>query len=210
LDIHAPDWFVPVLGVTYLNNELNPGRIREELDGLRPTIVSTKGGLEIFNGALALVSLSNESIQAMARHSHVIIADWQRPRVQPTSLVAAANHVITVTKSKVPPERLVLSAQAPDLQKFHVGHEGNVRDGRDNFLVVNSASEYVRQCCDVSLRRLGVDAIDLYYQHRAVPEALAEGLSTAARFSWGSQHRIYLNFTDVQASHWSWNGGTFG
>jgi phenylpyruvate tautomerase PptA (4-oxalocrotonate tautomerase family) len=24
------------------------------------------------------------------------------------------------------------------------------------------------------------------------------------------QNRIYLNFTDVQASHWGWNGNTFG
>ena len=24
------------------------------------------------------------------------------------------------------------------------------------------------------------------------------------------QNRIYLNFTDVQASHWGWNGSTFG
>jgi hypothetical protein len=108
------------------------------------------------------------------------------------------------------PKHDIVSTQAPDLQEFHVGHEGNVRDGRGNFLVVNSASEYVRQCCDVCLRRLGVDAIDLYYQHRAVPEALAEGLSTAARFSRGPQNRIYLNFTDVQASHWGWNGSTFG
>ena len=31
---------------------------------------------------------------------------------------------------------------------------------------VNGRPEYVRQCCDGSLRRLGVDHIDLYYQHR--------------------------------------------
>jgi aryl-alcohol dehydrogenase-like predicted oxidoreductase len=46
---------------------------------------------------------------------------------------------------------------------------GNVRDERGNFLGVNGAPEYVRQCCDASLRRLGVDEIDLYYQHRVDP-----------------------------------------
>src|ERR1035441_5858673 len=47
---------------------------------------------------------------------------------------------------------------------------GNVRDERGNFLGVNGAPEYVRQCCDARLRRLGVDAIDLYYQHRVDPK----------------------------------------
>ncbi|KAG0498892.1 hypothetical protein HPP92_003583 [Vanilla planifolia] len=33
-------------------------------------------------------------------------------------------------------------------------------------MVVNGKPEYVRACCEASLRRLGVDYIDLYYQHR--------------------------------------------
>src|ERR1039457_1756572 len=51
---------------------------------------------------------------------------------------------------------------------------GNVRDERGNFLGINGAPEYVRQCCDASLRRLGVDAIDLYYQHRVDPKVPLE------------------------------------
>src|SRR5205807_7443739 len=35
-----------------------------------------------------------------------------------------------------------------------------------NFLGVNGKPDYVRKCCEDSLRRLGVDTIDLYYQHR--------------------------------------------
>ena len=31
---------------------------------------------------------------------------------------------------------------------------------------VRGDREYVRQCCEESLRRLGVDTIDLYYMHR--------------------------------------------
>ena len=34
---------------------------------------------------------------------------------------------------------------------------------------INGRPEYVRQACDASLARLGVDAIDLYYQHRVDP-----------------------------------------
>ena len=34
---------------------------------------------------------------------------------------------------------------------------------------INGRPEYVRDACDASLRRLGVDVIDLYYQHRVDP-----------------------------------------
>jgi aryl-alcohol dehydrogenase-like predicted oxidoreductase len=43
---------------------------------------------------------------------------------------------------------------------------GNVRGEDGAFLGVSGRPEYVRACCDDSLRRLGVDHIDLYYQHR--------------------------------------------
>jgi aryl-alcohol dehydrogenase-like predicted oxidoreductase len=43
---------------------------------------------------------------------------------------------------------------------------GNVRSEDGKFLGVNGRPEYVRQACDASLKRLGVDHIDLYYQHR--------------------------------------------
>jgi aryl-alcohol dehydrogenase-like predicted oxidoreductase len=43
---------------------------------------------------------------------------------------------------------------------------GNVRDAAGAHMGVNGSPEYVRQCCDASLKRLGVDVIDLYYQHR--------------------------------------------
>lgn len=43
---------------------------------------------------------------------------------------------------------------------------GNVRGEDGAFLGVNGRPDYVKACCDASLRRLGVDVIDLYYQHR--------------------------------------------
>jgi aryl-alcohol dehydrogenase-like predicted oxidoreductase len=43
---------------------------------------------------------------------------------------------------------------------------GNVRSEDGKFLGINGRPEYVRQACDASLQRLGVDTIDLYYQHR--------------------------------------------
>src|SRR4051812_19626133 len=46
---------------------------------------------------------------------------------------------------------------------------GNVRGPDGAFLGVRGDAKYVRDCCDASLRRLGVDVIDLYYQHRVDP-----------------------------------------
>ncbi len=43
---------------------------------------------------------------------------------------------------------------------------GNMRAPDGSFLGVNGRPEYVRSACDASLQRLGVDHIDLYYQHR--------------------------------------------
>ena len=43
---------------------------------------------------------------------------------------------------------------------------GNVRGADGAFLGVNGRPEYVRSACEASLKRLGVDHIDLYYQHR--------------------------------------------
>ncbi|WP_439883086.1 aldo/keto reductase [Pontibacter sp. MBLB2868] len=43
---------------------------------------------------------------------------------------------------------------------------GNVRGEDGSFLGINGTPEYVRKACEASLKRLGTDHIDLYYQHR--------------------------------------------
>ncbi len=51
---------------------------------------------------------------------------------------------------------------------------GNERGEDGSFLGVNGKPEYVRSACDASLSRLGIDHIDLYYQHRVDPETPIE------------------------------------
>ncbi|HET7730076.1 MAG TPA: aldo/keto reductase [Usitatibacter sp.] len=52
---------------------------------------------------------------------------------------------------------------------------GNVRDPRNpTARSVNGRPEYVRSACEASLKRLGVDVIDLYYQHRVDPQTPIE------------------------------------
>lgn len=51
---------------------------------------------------------------------------------------------------------------------------GNVRGPNGEYLGIRGDADYVRQACDASLKRLGVDHIDLYYQHRVDPNTPIE------------------------------------
>jgi aryl-alcohol dehydrogenase-like predicted oxidoreductase len=51
-------------------------------------------------------------------------------------------------------------------QVFLATKFGNVRGPNGEFLGVKGDAEYVRSACEASLKRLGVEVIDLYYQHR--------------------------------------------
>jgi aryl-alcohol dehydrogenase-like predicted oxidoreductase len=51
---------------------------------------------------------------------------------------------------------------------------GNVRGADWSFLGINGKPDYVKSACEASLKRLGVDVIDLYYQHRVDPNTPIE------------------------------------
>jgi len=51
---------------------------------------------------------------------------------------------------------------------------GNVRGPNGEFLGVKGDPDYVRSACEASLKRLGVEVIDLYYQHRVDPNVPIE------------------------------------
>src|SRR5881409_3445181 len=99
---------------------------------------------------------------------------------------------------------------------------GNVRGPDGTFRGVNGRPEYVRAACDASLQRLGVDTIDLYYQHRvdrAVPieetvGAMAElvregkvrylGLSEASPATLRRAHQVHpISALQTEYSLWS-------
>ena len=76
---------------------------------------------------------------------------------------------------------------------------GIVRDPKDpNVRGVSGKAEYVRQSCEGSLRRLGVNTIDLYYQHRVDPDtpieetvgAMAQLVKEGKVRSWGCRKRV--------------------
>jgi aryl-alcohol dehydrogenase-like predicted oxidoreductase len=99
---------------------------------------------------------------------------------------------------------------------------GNVRGPNGEFGGVRGDPEYVAQACDASLQRLGVDVIDLYYQHRVdvnVPieetvGAMAQlvdegkvrflGLSEAAPDTIRKAHRTHpITAVQTELSLWS-------
>jgi aryl-alcohol dehydrogenase-like predicted oxidoreductase len=51
---------------------------------------------------------------------------------------------------------------------------GVMRNEKGEFLGINGQPDYVRSACDASLKRLGIDYIDLYYQHRVDPNVPIE------------------------------------
>src|SRR5471030_2459124 len=64
-------------------------------------------------------------------------------------------------------ERLVGRALAADRDRVVIATKfGNVRGENGERLGIRGDAAYVRQACEASLARLGVDHIDLYYQHR--------------------------------------------
>ncbi|WP_375397642.1 aldo/keto reductase [uncultured Sphingomonas sp.] len=99
---------------------------------------------------------------------------------------------------------------------------GNVRGEDGSFRGVNGRPDYVRQACDASLRRTGLEMFDLYYQHRVDPEvpiedtvgAMAElvqagkvkylGLSEAAPATIRRAHAVHpITALQTEYSLWS-------
>ena len=72
-------------------------------------------------------------------------------------------------------EELVGRAIKGKRDKFVIATKfGNVRAPDGAFLGVNGKPDYVRACCEQSLTRLGIEVIDLYYQHRVDPNTPIE------------------------------------
>jgi len=72
-------------------------------------------------------------------------------------------------------EKLVGRALKRRREEAVIATKFGIERGDDgSFLGINGRPEYVRKACDASLQRLGVDHIDLYYQHRVDPQVPIE------------------------------------
>jgi len=78
---------------------------------------------------------------------------------------------------------------------------GNVRDPRDpTKRSINGRPEYVKQACEASLKRLGVETIDLYYQHRVDPNTPIEDTVGAMAGLVGEGKVRYLGLSEASVS----------
>jgi aryl-alcohol dehydrogenase-like predicted oxidoreductase len=77
---------------------------------------------------------------------------------------------------------------------------GNVRGPGGSFLGINGKADYVQSACDSSLKRLGVDVIDLYYQHRVDPHTpIEETVSAMSKLVVAGKVR-YLGLSEAASS----------
>ena len=74
---------------------------------------------------------------------------------------------------------------------------GNVRREDGSWVGISGRPEYVHQACDASLARLGVDHIDLYYQHRVDPEVPIEETVGAMAELVGAGKVRYLGLSEA-------------
>ncbi len=77
---------------------------------------------------------------------------------------------------------------------------GNVRGPNGEFLGVKGSPEYVRSSCEGSLRRLKVDVIDLYYQHRVDPNTPIEDTVGAMAALVGEGKVRFLGLSEAAAA----------
>ena len=75
---------------------------------------------------------------------------------------------------------------------------GNERNPDGSRVRVNGTPEYVRAACDASLQRLGIDHIDLYYQHRVDPRPIEETVGAMAELVEEGKVR-YLGLSEAAA-----------
>lgn len=120
-------------------------------------------------------------------------------------------------------EQLVGKAIKDRRDRVVIATKFGIQRGEDKgFRGINGSPEYVRQACDASLQRLGIEYIDLYYQHRVDPNvpieetvgAMAElvkqgkvrylGLSEAAPATIRRAHAVHpITALQTEYSLWS-------
>src|SRR5215213_7061964 len=97
-------------------------------------------------------------------------------------------------------ERLVGRAIADRREQVVLATKfGNVRGENGERLGIRGDAEYVHQACDASLERLGVDHIDLYYQHRVDPDVEIEETVGAMAELVGAGKVRYLGLSEAGA-----------
>lgn len=97
-------------------------------------------------------------------------------------------------------EALLGKALANRREKVILATKFGVKRGQDGaWLGISGSPEYVKACCDASLKRLNTDYIDLYYQHRPDPDVpIEETIGTMAELVQAGKIR-YIGLSEASA-----------
>jgi len=100
VDVHAPDWFVPVQGVAYLSHPASEAKLREE--AARRWSKPNHATLLVLNGLWSLMPERQREILARAETHHVVVADETKYGVAEMQrvfgVIKAPVHVLEVTE----------------------------------------------------------------------------------------------------------------
>lgn len=112
LDVHRPDTFVPVVGLSYLHHPLCPTETMRQILQTWPTVRVAKG-LVLLNGVWSKAPGLQPQILDLARRAHVIVADQVifAPK-QPIGILPSPAHLVTVSPARECPEWLRVEVHA--------------------------------------------------------------------------------------------------
>jgi aryl-alcohol dehydrogenase-like predicted oxidoreductase len=97
-------------------------------------------------------------------------------------------------------EELVGRVLAPFRDQVVLATKFGIAGRHDGHMLIDGRPEYAAACCDESLRRLGVDTIDLYYLHRVDPNVPIEETVGAMAQLVGAGKVRYLGLSEASAA----------
>ena len=113
LDRHRPDWFVPVSGVTYLDNLPRKEQLAAEAEKLLRKTAPTSGSLILVNGVWSQLPAMHEAFATLSRTNHVVLGELTRSATSTSpAMVPSPAYVVTVRQNGTNGQRIYLEVQA--------------------------------------------------------------------------------------------------
>ena len=111
--MHAPDWFVPVPGVVYLNNLLQRDELLRAVRGAWPSLENGQAPLVVFNGLWSAIPELQEKIRELTHRCHVLVADQSLVDFnQPARRLPPRTNVISLSAAVSQSQSLVIEIRA--------------------------------------------------------------------------------------------------
>jgi hypothetical protein len=115
IDVHTPDWFVPVRGITYLNDPLRTSDLSAEVERLWPTLLQKGIRFIVISGLYPRLPGYYQRALSLARECHVLIANKRaRSEILPSSKAFGPVHLLTLGQERLLPERIVVEVSTLD------------------------------------------------------------------------------------------------